>query len=359
MESSEKYKLKKLLKRIEEIRGRGTELISVYIPADYNINVMADQLSYERSMAVNIKSKQTRKNVLTALEKILGEMKKYRKTPEKGMVIFCGNTGGERTNMEMWVIEPPERLNTKMYRCDQEFWTEPLKELITEKEEYLLVSIDRAEVAFGVLKGKAIEVVNSIESHIPGKMRAGGQSAPRFMRQREEMKISFLKDTGEKIKELMMKRQLKKIILGGPGSLKEELNDDHYLGIYTKNVVGSMDISYAGEDGFPELLEKSSDLLKKESLVDEKSRLDKFFRLLGERNSKAVYGRDETKTMLENGILEELFMSETLKDEEIEQLTLTAERFGTKVLVASTDTREGETLKQIGGIAGILRYALR
>src|SRR3972149_2955311 len=147
MDAEQKYKLKETVKTMEAIRGRGTELISVYIPDEYNINLMVTQLVYERSTAVNIKSKSTRKSVLSALEKILVELRHYKQTPENGIIIFCGNTGGERTQLDMWVFQPPEPLKTKMYRCDQVFWLEPLKELLQDKVEYLIVCADLQEGA--------------------------------------------------------------------------------------------------------------------------------------------------------------------------------------------------------------------
>ncbi len=356
MDEKEKFKLKKLLKELERIRGRGTELISVYIPDEHNINVMTDQLATERSMATNIKSKQTRKNVLSALEKILQELKKYKKTPEKGMIIFCGNIGGDRTDMHLWAISPPQTLKTKMYRCDQVFWLDPLKDMIADREEYLIVSIDKSEVAFGILKGKRIETINTIESHIPGKMRAGGQSAARFMRQRQSLKESFLKDCGDFIREVMLKKGLKKIILGGPGQMKEELNDEHYLGNHLNKVAGLVDSGYAGEDGFEEILSKSEEILKQEELIEEKRYLNKFFKMLGERSKKVVYGREQTKQMLESGLVEELFLSEALDENVLEEFSELATSQGTTIRIASTETREGETLKQLGGIGAILRY---
>ena len=52
-----KYKLKKLVKRLEKIKGRHTELVSVYIPACHNLDVVKSQLASEADTASNIKSK--------------------------------------------------------------------------------------------------------------------------------------------------------------------------------------------------------------------------------------------------------------------------------------------------------------
>src|SRR3972149_1923253 len=84
-------KLKKLIKRLGEIRGRHTELVSVYIPAGYSITDVVNQLKDEQGTASNIKSKSTRKNVMTALERIVQKLRLYRQTPENGIVGFAGN----------------------------------------------------------------------------------------------------------------------------------------------------------------------------------------------------------------------------------------------------------------------------
>ena len=52
------YSLLKEIKRLKEIRGSGTQLISVYIPADYNLNEEISRLRNEYSTSSNIKSKQ-------------------------------------------------------------------------------------------------------------------------------------------------------------------------------------------------------------------------------------------------------------------------------------------------------------
>ncbi len=357
MKQEEKYKLKKIIGQLEKIRGKGTELISVYIPDCYQISLMAQQLSYEKSQATNIKSKTTRKNVLTALEKILQEMKNYKQTPERGMIIFCGNTGGEKTNMEMQVLQPPEPLKIKLYRCDQIFHLEPLKEMIEDKEEILMLSIDKSETAIGLLKGKQVIPVHAKESNIPGKFRAGGQSAQRFLRQRQQLTLEFLKEVGSKVQEVMRTKKLKKIIIGGPGFMKEEINDEKYLGIYAKNVIGLVDTGYAGEGaGFEEILEKAGDLLKEEGIKSEKEQVNKFLKMLAKTPERTVYGYEQTKKLLEKNIIQELVISEKL-DEKMEEIIEIAEKTKTEIHVISTETREGKTLWELGGIGGILKYA--
>ena len=101
---------------MESIRGRHTELVSVYVPADYNLSDIISQLYTEKSTAANIKSKTTRKNVLDALEKIIQHLRIFKRTPSNGLIVFCGNVSEVegKEDLKIWSFEPPEKLNTKM-----------------------------------------------------------------------------------------------------------------------------------------------------------------------------------------------------------------------------------------------------
>ncbi len=84
------YSLLKEIKRLKSIRGSGTQLISVYIPAGYQLSEEIARLRNEYSTSSNIKSKQTRTNVLGAIDKILQYLKLYRETPKNGLAVFAG-----------------------------------------------------------------------------------------------------------------------------------------------------------------------------------------------------------------------------------------------------------------------------
>lgn len=354
-----RYELKKALDRLRSIRGRGTELISVYVPDGFSINLITSMLSSERSEASNIKSKATRKNVIAAIDKILQELKKYKKTPENGLVIFCGNVGGDdRVDIRLWVLVPPEPLKTKMYKCDQVFWLDPLEEMLDFEERYLIVSIDQHEFAVGVLRGKRVVTLMKGVSHIPGKQRQGGQSAPRFQRQRKEVKQQFLKSVGLYVQQVMRERGLEKIILGGPGFMKEELNSSKYLGPFVDMVVGVVDTGYAGEDGFEEILFKSEELLKGEELLREKRELRVFFETLAKKPNLVCYGLEECKRLIVQGVVKKLFLSEGLSSETVKELSDLSSKCGVEVLIVSMDTREGSSLWKLGGVGGVLRYSV-
>jgi len=123
LSSKQKYELKKFVKQLEGYRGRHTELVTVYIPAGYDINKIVSHLSQEQGTASNIKSAATRKNVIDALERMIQHLKLFPKTPEHGLAVFSGNVSGQegKYDFQVFSIEPPEPLNTRIYRCDKAF----------------------------------------------------------------------------------------------------------------------------------------------------------------------------------------------------------------------------------------------
>ena len=168
---------KEFVEKIESYRGRHTELVTVLIPADYNVNAVVSQLEAEKSTANNIKSRSTRNNVIEALEKIIRELKQGPQKYTNGIAIFCGNTSMDegKPNIEFFAIKPPRPLNTRLYRCDQVFVADPLLEMTEIAEVYGLLVIERKEATIGLLEGTRIKVLQKMTSGVPGKIRAGGQ----------------------------------------------------------------------------------------------------------------------------------------------------------------------------------------
>jgi len=197
MNDKEKAKLKRTVKELGAIKGRHTELVTVYIPAGFNIYDMASTLKNEQNTASNIKSKSVRNNVVSALEKIMGQLAFYRKTPENGLALFCGNVSEREgvADIHIWTIEPPEPLRTKLYWCSQQFDMGPLEEMVGEKEIYGIICLDSREGDVALLSGKKIESLAHMESLVPGKTRAGGQClTPESLIQQADGNIVEIKD---------------------------------------------------------------------------------------------------------------------------------------------------------------------
>ena len=116
MDDAEKYELEETLRELEGYRGRHTELISVLIPEGFNLHQVAKQIEDEKGTAANIKSSATRKNVISALEKVSRKMKEIGRTPKNGVAIYSGNVSDVegRDDLRVWAIEPPKPLKMRL-----------------------------------------------------------------------------------------------------------------------------------------------------------------------------------------------------------------------------------------------------
>lgn len=356
----QRFELKKFVRELETYRGRHTELVSVYVPAGYDIIKIIQHLADEQGTASNIKSSSTRKNVQDALERMIQHLKLFKRTPPNGLLAFSGNISEKEgaSDVRVWSLEPPVPINQRLYRCDKEFVLDILKELIEEANTYGMVVIDRRDATLALLHGKAIIPLVSTHSQVPGKFRAGGQSAARFGRLREEAAKDHFRKVADYMKEqFLMMKDLKGILIGGPSvTTNDFMQKGHLTGDLMKKVIAIRDLSYTGDFGLQELLEKSADVLASEEVAQEKDIVNQFLKLLATNEFKASYGKDEVMKNLLNGVVDTLLLSETLEDKEIEQFEETAIKFSTTVKIISTDTREGQQLRDLGKVAAILRY---
>lgn len=496
----QKYELKKLVKNLNQYRRTHTELVSVYIPQGYDINKIINHLFQEKGTASNIKSASTRNNVQVALEKMTQHLRLFKKTPDHGLAVFSGNVAQRegQQDFQVFSIEPPVPLKTRIYRCDKSFVTDLLEEMMEVKEVYGFIVVDRRDADIALLKGKTIIPLLKTHSHVPGKQRAGGQclakdtnvlvhnfnekvsvpisefqlgnnvltydfennelsntscldywtkktdklliiktekneikasrnhtffvednevkevqakhlkvgdnllrinneykkekitivsieekegdfelidisvknqnfianglivhnSAPRFARLRMGAIKDHYKKVADYVKEQFLgKKELKGIIVGGPGPSKHDFINEGYLSQELKNkVIAIKDLSYTGEFGLQELLEKSQDVLAKEEVMAEKKIMGEFFNLLAKKPAMVSYGKDEVMKNIKMGAVDKLLLSEILDDETIELFEAEAKKLKTSVHIISTETREGIQLRDIGKIAAILRY---
>ncbi len=345
---------------LERIKGRHTELISLYIPAGFNLVEITNMLRQEYALTQNVKSRITRNNVLNALEKIMNHLKQFRETPKNGIVIFCGNISEKEgeASIQLWSIEPPETLYPKIYRCDQTFVLDPLLDMVREKEVYGLIVLDTAASDIGLLVGKRVVLEKHVDSLVPGKTTKGGWSQMRYQRIREEAKHEHLKKTGEIATNIFkQQKDLKGIIIGGPGPLKEKFNEGEFLDYQLKKkILGVVDTSYTGFQGLEEAVHRGEHLIQEAAAVKERLLMERFFTHLQKDDGLAVYKLEDIKKALDFGSVEVLLISERFDEEMAEALAAKAKDMGSDVQMISVDSREGEQLAQISGIGAILRF---
>lgn len=364
VDAATRHKVKQFVKQLEQYRGRGTELVSVYVPAGYDLNMIINQLQDEQGTAENIKSKQTRQNVQGALERMIQHLKNVSQTPENGLAVFSGNVSERegQTDLQVWSIEMPVPSSQRLYRCDKEFILEPLREIVEHENTYGLVVLDRRDAMLGLLKGKAVVPLLQTHSEVPGKHKSGGQSAQRFERLREGATVQHFKKIADYMKDqfLPMGDSLKGIIIGGPGvTINKFMGLDYITGDLKKKILGTKDLSYTGEFGLQELLEKSEDLLAEEEVAQEKTLMQRFFKELSKDTGLASYGEADVLRCIQLGAADVVLLSERLSDDLVGRFEEEAGKMSSSVQIISTDTREGAQLKEMGGVAAILRYPMQ
>jgi len=357
-----KDELQEVVEELESYRGRQTELITVYISSGYEAVSVQKQLEAEQSTAKNIKSTSTRKNVTDALEKIVRHLKEFKKTPENGLAVFCGNISKVegQDDLRLWSIEPIMPLKVRLYRCDKEFVLEPLKEQLAVSEIYGLLVMDRKEATIGILEGKRIEIIQKMTSGVPSKVRAGGQSSQRFHRITEGLTKDFYKRIAGEMKETFFDNpKLKGILIGGPIPTKDEFIDGEYLPTQLQaKVLGKIDVGGSDESGLKELVVKSQDLLSKQEIVKEKKILENFFETLGHNPDKSAYKEDKIRKAIQYGAVDTLLLSKGLDKNLLNELKKLAEEISSNVEIISTDTDEGKQFLNLSGMGAVLRFGI-
>jgi peptide chain release factor subunit 1 len=342
MDDKQKLELEEKIEELESVRGRHTELVTVMIPAGFNIHSVTKQLEAEKSTASNIKSKQTRSAVIDSLDTIIRHIKTYKKTPENGLALYAGNVSEKegQQDIKLWAIEPEKPLKVRMYRCDQTFVTEPLREMLQTDEIYGLLVIDRKDATIGLLEGKEIKVLRKLSSGVPGKVRAGGQSSQRFHRITEGLAKEFFRRVAEEMKEIFFELpRLKGILVGGPIPTKEEFLEEGHLATKLKEkVIAVKDLGYVDEHGLKLLVEASHEDIAEQEIIKEKKILEKFFDTLGKDPDKATYGNEKVNLALERGAVDTLLISQKIPKVQIVELEKKAINIGAHVILISLET---------------------
>ncbi|MGD0318375.1 MAG: peptide chain release factor aRF-1 [Nitrososphaerales archaeon] len=403
------YKVRKLISELASKEGRGTELVTLYVPPKKPIHEVISNLRDEWGTAGNIKSDTTRNHVQDALTRAMQRLKLYKTPPETGLVIFCGalpTNGPGSEVINLYEIAPPKPVTAYLYQCDDHFHLEWLKDMLREEKVYGILSIDASEAGLGILSGDRLEIADLLTSGVSGKTRKGGQSARRYERGREmELTYYYHRVSEHATRVFIDSGKVTGMIVGGPGPTKEEFLKGEYLHYeLQKKVLVVLDTSYSGREGVRELVEKASDTLADVRLVEEKKLVQRFLGEVNKPGGLAIYGLPRILDAIQKANVEVILVSDDLDTIKLEakcrkcgtsksEVTLASAKvqekqemistgcakcggmdydvverdivdileemafqISSKVEVISSGTEEGSMLKSFGGIAAILRY---
>lgn len=309
-DSVRRYKLTRMINELSSISGHGTELVTVYIPPRRPIFEVISQLRNEAGTASNIKSDLTRSHVQDALSTTMEYLKKYKTTPENGLVVFCGAIPNERgigkEKIEIYPVDPPKPVQISLYRCDDHFWTDHLKDMLKDDKAIGILAIDTQEAGIGVLTGNDSKTIDSLTSGVAGKHRQGGQSARRFERLRDNELNEYYHRVAAHAKAVFIDQyNVKGIIVGGPGPTKENFLKEEYLDYRLQNsIIATLDTGYSGEEGVREILDKArkEGVLQEFRLMEEKQIMDKFMTEIHSGRGLGIYGIHDVVNAAKNGV---------------------------------------------------------
>ena len=406
------YKIRKTLEELSQKSGRGTELITVYIPKGKQLHEIIGALQQEQGTADNIKSDLTRSHVVDSLGKVVQRLKLYKKTPERGLVIFCGalppESGGPLGSevVTAWEIDPPKDLKQYLYRCDDHFHVDILKDMLKDDNLIGFLAIDAKDAGWGLLHGDKIEVLSQTGSGVAGKHRQGGQSAKRFQKLREMELTYYFNRVAETTREYFIDiYPIKGLVISGPGPTKEDFINGNYLEYRLQNmIINTIDASYSGAEGIREAFSKSADILGDFRMVEEKKLVEDLFREINSHTGKGSYGLQEIIEYLKNNVVETLIITdntnlhrvegkckrcqhtqeeiverplvipkkteytsnpcpscksmevEAFEQDIVDYLELLAAKTGTRLEVISGSAEHGSMLASLGKAGAILRY---
>lgn len=120
-----------------------------------------------------------RQAVRRAIRQAKATIKTYRKVPDTGLILFCGEG-------KSYALVPPTRLQRNFYRCDSRFHTELVQDLFVthQAHHYLVVTSKQAYLAKA--QGSERHILFNMNTNLPTDTRRGGQSTNRLARIRKE-----------------------------------------------------------------------------------------------------------------------------------------------------------------------------
>ena len=344
------YKIRKTIEELSKIAGRGTELITVYIPKGKQLHEVITILKEEQGTADNIKSDLTRTHVVDSLSKVVQRLKLYKKTPERGLAIFCGalprEEGGPPGSevVKAFEIDPPKDMQTFLYRCDDHFHVDILKNMLKDENMIGFLAVDAKDAGWGLLHNDKIEVLKETSSGVAGKHRQGGQSAKRFQKLREMELTYYFNRLATITREYFIDiYPIKGLVISGPGPTKEEFINNNYLEYRLQNmIIATIDASYSGSEGIREAFVKSSDILSNFRMVEEKQIVEKLFNEINNNTGLGIYGLDDIINHLKNNIVDKIIITDNTELYRIESKCKKCEHIQEKIVerikVISTKT---------------------
>ncbi len=231
-----------------------------------------------------------------------------------------------------------------------------LKRLSKRRERVLIVSVDYDEATIALLHDAGVEIIERRSTTIPGKREVGV---------RDQAITAFLKSVAENVLNLARRENVKNVIIAGPGLAKTRLHKI-LSGLNPNLRIFVEDVTSSDESGVYEVIRRGAGLrvLRECELAEAQRALEEALARIGRGNARIAYGIDEVQEAAEMGAVDILVVGEVmLKNPAISNRLVSimelVDEYGGKVLLLSPKAELYPTLRNLGGIVALLRYAIK
>jgi protein pelota len=224
----------------------------------------------------------------------------------------------------------------------------------------LIVAIDDECFAIAETKQYGVDIKVEERQKLPGKHEA---------EKRDSAAIQYFTSVANSLRQLWEQTK-QPIVIVGVGFVKNDFSK--FLADETKDmfraVVDLKSVNNGGTAGIYEAL-RSGVLLKAASrlrVVKETEVVEEIMKRLGKGEGKIAYGLTEVEAAVGLGAAEKLVVADSMLREagdkqrlQLEKLMRDIERRNGEVMVVSTENEAGSKLTALGGIAALLRFAIK
>jgi len=315
----EQFRMKRLIKKLENARGNGTSMISIVVPPKKSLNDITKMLTDEIGKASNIKDRVNRQSVVGAMTSTQQRLKLYKATPPNGLVVYCGTVFGDDGKTEKKIMidfEPFRAINTSLYYCDNKFHVEDLKCLLENDDVFGFIIVDGNGALYGNVCGGAKEVLTKFTVELPKKHGRGGQSSVRFARLRVEKRHNYLRKVCEVATQVFItndKPNIKGLICAGSADFKTDLvKTDMFDQRLLPKVIKIVDIGYGGENGFEQAIELSRETMTNVKFMQERKIISSFFEQIAMDTGMVAFGVQDVIRAFEMNALESIILYENI-----------------------------------------------
>lgn len=312
--SVKQHKLRKLIARLSEKKASSKDFVSLYIPKETPIEEIAANLKKTPDDAEDC--------LPNVLRNIIQYLKQLKEIPENGLAIFAGIYGypqDSESEYELEEVVPAEPIAAYLFKIDDHFHLEPLRDMLRNPKVVGLIALDSKEASFGLLNGELLEIMETITSGIHGKSGKGGSSQRRYERERD-MAITgyFHRVADHAAKAFLENHAITALVIGGPGTTKADFSKGDYLNYELQNsLLSIVDTQSAGKEAIKEVLDKSAEERQNMCAPEERSIMQRLLTSIGRQDGLAIYGLDPVLNALKSGEAEVALVTDTTNTMEI------------------------------------------